>query len=164
MTDAVYCLTASEPKANAILTRLRGMGLGSEISVLLESNVDTRNISVKEDAVRGATIGGIVGALAAFTLPGIGAILAVGPLATILTALTGAFAGGAVGGLVGGSGALEPLGLPREVEERLHDGVSQGDILIAVHSADPITLRRAARVFRMEEAEYIYDRTEGLAA
>src|SRR5262245_17514264 len=75
MTDAVYCLTESETKANAILTSLRSIGLSSEISVLLEPNVDTRNISVKEDAVRGAKIGGIIGVLAAVTLPGVGVVL-----------------------------------------------------------------------------------------
>jgi hypothetical protein len=71
-------------------------------------------------------------------------------------------AGGAVGGLVGGSGALEPLGLPPEVAERLRE--LKGDILIAVHSSDPVKLQQAARVFREEEAEFVYDRTLDAAA
>ena len=96
MVEAVYCVTSDEPKANAILTQLRSSGLSSEISVLLEGDADTRNISVKEDAFRGAKIGSIVGALIALTLPGVGAVLAVGPLATLLSALSGAAAGGAV--------------------------------------------------------------------
>jgi hypothetical protein len=163
MTDAVYCLTESETRANAILTSLRSIGLGSEISVLLEPHVDTRNISVKEDAVRGAKIGGIIGVLAAVTLPGVGAVLAAGPLAAVITAMTGAVAGGAVGGLFGGSGAFEPLGLPREVEDRLHARFAEGEILIAVHSSDPVKLRRAVRIFQSSDAEFIYER-EAMAA
>jgi hypothetical protein len=103
--------------------------------------------------------------LAALTLPGVGPLLAIGPLAsTLVTAISGAVAGGAVGGLVGGSGAFEPLGLPAEVTERLRDRLFKGDILIAVHSPDPATLHRAAREFRTEEAEFIYDRIENAAA
>jgi hypothetical protein len=160
MVEAVYCVTSDEPKANAILTQLRSSGLSSEISVLLEGDADTRNISVKEDAFRGAKIGSIVGALIGLTLPGVGAVLAAGPLVALLSALSGAAAGGAVGGLAGGSGTFAPLGLPKEVEERLHERFSEGDILIAVHSNDPAQLHQAVRIFRSEGAEFIYDREQ----
>src|SRR5215510_4696506 len=127
MSKAVYCLCTSEPRANAILTGLRNAGFSSsEISVLLHDRSDTRNMSLKENAVRGAEIGGVVGALLALTVPGIGPALAVGP---IVAAFSGAMAGGAVGGLVGGSGAFKPSGLPDEVAERLRHRVTQGDIL-----------------------------------
>jgi hypothetical protein len=154
MTEAVYCLCSSEPQANAILQHLRNAGFSSEISVLLQERAPTRNISVKEDAFRGAKIGSVVGALLALTVPGIGVALVVGPL---LAALGGAAAGGAVGGLAGGSGAFKPLGLPDEVSRRLQNRISAGDILIAVHSHDPDERKTAARIFKAESAEEIYD-------
>src|SRR5262245_27954645 len=134
MTDAVYCLSSNESQANAILTHLRNAGFSSEISVLLNDRSDTKDMSLKEDALRGAEFGSIVGALLALTVPGIGPALAVGPF---VAAFGGAAAGGVVGGLVGGSGALKPieeLGLPEEVWDRLHRGVRNGEILIGVHT------------------------------
>jgi hypothetical protein len=154
VADAVYCLSPDEPKANTILTHLRSLGFSSEISVLLESDSETRNISVRENAVRGATIGSVAGALLALAVPGMGAALAAGPIATLLA---GAAAGGVVGGLAGGSGAFAPLNLPEEVEDRLHERLSAGDILVAVHSDDPQKLQIALDVFHAGEADFIYD-------
>lgn len=154
MATAVYCMTPDEHRANAILTALRSAGFSSEISVLIGDQADTRDISLKENAVRGAKIGTIVGALVALTLPGIGEALIIGPL---LAALTGAAAGGAVGGLAGGSGALGGIGLPEEVSNHINRGVSKGEILIAVHTHDPAKRRMALSIFETEKAEYVYD-------
>jgi hypothetical protein len=154
MTTGVYCMTADEHRANAILTALRSAGFTSEISVLIGDEAPSRDMSVKEDALRGAKFGTIVGALVALTLPGIGEALLIGPL---LAALTGAAAGGAVGGLAGGSGALGRVGLPEEVASRINQGVSKGEILIAVHTDDPALRRQAIAIFHDENAEYIYD-------
>src|SRR5215470_4163172 len=141
MENTVYCLASTEPQANEILTHLRNLGFSTaEISVLLKDK-DTRNISVKEDAVRGARkggiAGGILGALAGLTVltvPVLGPLMVAGP---ILSALGGAAVGGVVGGLAGGSGALTHIGVPESesarIERKLHDGA----ILIAVHSSDP---------------------------
>jgi hypothetical protein len=158
MMNGVYCLSSSEPRANAILTGLRESGFTSEISVLLEDHVESKNLSLREDAARGAKIGGVVGALLALTIPGIGPALAVGPL---VAALGGAAAGGAVGGLAGGSGALAPLELPEEVVTRLKERFSKGEILIAVHSDDPGKRRQALMVFQKEGAEFIYESRDG---
>lgn len=73
----------------------------------------------------GAAIGGAGGLLASaglFTIPGIGPILALGPLAA---GLTGAAAGGLVGGLV-------DLGVPRHRSEYYEQRVREGKILCAV--------------------------------
>ena len=154
MATGVYCMTPDEHRANAILTGLRGVGFTSEISVLIGDKADSRDMSVKEDAIRGAKVGSIVGALVALTLPGIGELLVIGPL---LAALTGAAAGGAVGGLAGGSGAIGRIGLPEEISHRINQGVSKGEILIAVHTNDPARRRTALDIFRAENAEYVYD-------
>src|SRR5262249_55150479 len=104
MENAVYCVASAEPQANEILTHLRNLGFSaSEVSILLKDR-DTRNISVREDAVRGAEKGGIAGGvlgaalagLSALTIPALGPLLVAGPW---LAALGGAAVGGVVGGL-----------------------------------------------------------------
>jgi hypothetical protein len=157
MATGVFCMSPDEHRANAILTALRDAGFNSEISVLIGDQVDSRDMSVKENAVRGVKVGSVVGALIALTLPGIGQALLIGPL---LAALTGAAAGGAVGGLAGGSGALGGIGVPDDVADRIHQGVSKGEILIAVHTDDPIKRKRALAIFQDEDAEYIYEQSQ----
>jgi uncharacterized membrane protein len=154
MSTGVYCLTADEHKANAILTALRAAGFSSEISVLIEDHAESRDMSVKEDAVRGAKIGTVVGALVGLMLPGIGQVLMIGPL---LAAVTGAAAGGAVGGLAGGSGVLGGVGLPAPVQERLKKGISDGEMMVSVHTDDPAKRQKALEIFRAENAPYIYE-------
>lgn len=154
MTTGIYCMTPDEHRANAILTALRSAGFSSEISVLIGDEAHSRDMSVKEDAVRGAKVGTVVGALVGLALPGIGQALLIGPL---LAALTGAAAGGAVGGLAGGSGALGSIGLPEDIAGRINQGVSKGEILIAVHTEDAAKSRSALEIMRGERAEYIYE-------
>jgi len=167
MQNAVYCLASTEPQANEILTHLRNLGFSSsEVSVLLKQD-DTRNISMKEDAVRGARTGGIAGGilgalagLTVLTVPVLGPLVVAGP---ILSALGGAAVGGVVGGLAGGSGALTHIGIPHEESARVEQRLHEGAILIAVHSEDPLRRDRALRVFRSSGAEDIYDSGEAAA-
>jgi len=167
MENSVYCLASSEPQANEILTHLRNLRFSSsEISVLLKDK-ETKNISVKEDAIRGARKGGIAGGvlgalagLTALSIPAVGPLLAAGPL---LGAFGGAAVGGVVGGLAGGSGALTHIGIPEEHTPRIEEKIHDGAILIAVHSNDPARLDRALRVFKSSGAEDIYGE-QGIAA
>jgi len=154
MTDAVYCLCSSEPQANAVIVHLRNAGLGLEISIFLHDRNDTKDISLKENAVRGAGIGGVIGGLASLMVPGIGPALAIGP---ILAIINGAAAGGVVGGLLGGTGALKPMGLPEDVEAHFRHKVSTGEILIGVHSTNQAHLETALNVFKSEGATDIHD-------
>src|SRR5262249_1760901 len=159
MENAVYCLSSTEPQANEILTHLRNLGFdSSEISVLLKDK-NTRNISVKEDAVRGAKkgglAGGILGALAGLTIltvPVLGPLAVAGP---IVSALGGAAGGGVVGGLAGGSGRLTHNRVPRRDCGRIEQKLHQGGILIAVHSSDPVHLDKALRVFKSSGADEV---------
>lgn len=167
MHNTVVCLATAEPQANEILTHLRNLGFSaSEVSILLHDG-QTKNISVKEDAVRGAekggVIGGVLGALAgltALTVPVLGPIMIAGPL---LSAIGGAAVGGVVGGLAGGTGALTNIGIPENAIPHLQDRLSGGAILIAVHSDDPIRLDKALRVFKSAGAEDVIA-SEDLAA
>jgi hypothetical protein len=160
MENAVYCLALTEPQANEILVHLRNLGFtSSEISILLKDKY-TKNISVKEDALRGAKKGGIAGGvigavagLTALSFPVLGPLLVAGPF---LAALSGAAVGGVVGGLAGGSGALTHIGIPEKDSARLEQKINQGAILIAVHSDDPRRLDKAVRVFKASGGDEIY--------
>ena len=159
MTDAVYCSCASDPQAKAILTHFRNSGFGEEISVFLKNRGDTKDISLKENAIRGAGIGSSFGALFTLMIPGLGPVLANGPLVTILG---GAAAGG--GGLIGGSGAFKPLNLPDDVARHFHQEVKNGNILIAVHSDKRAHLELALMILRSEGATDIHDSRRKAAA
>jgi hypothetical protein len=167
MENKVYCLALNEPQANEILTHLRNIGFSaSEVSILLKEK-DTKNITVREDAIRGARkgglTGGVLGAIAGLTVlavPAVGPLLVAGPW---LAALGGAAVGGVIGGLAGGTGALTHIGIPEHDTHRIAEKLHNGGILIAVHSNNPVHLDRALRVFKASGADEIYTQ-EDLAA
>jgi uncharacterized membrane protein len=81
----------------------------------------------------GATVGGLGGlmvGLAALAIPGIGPVIAAGPLAT---ALAGAGLGAAAGGIIG---ALTDLGIPEKAAHYYAEGVRRGGALVSVETED----------------------------
>jgi hypothetical protein len=88
----------------------------------------------------GAAVGGIGGllvGLGALTIPGIGPVIAAGPLAVALSTLTGAGVGAVAGGVTGGLlGALIGLGVPEEEAEYYTEGVRRGGILVTAQTDD----------------------------
>ncbi len=92
-------------------------------------------------ATAGAIAGGAAGLLASLGLlaiPGIGPILAAGP---IIAVLTGAGIGAAAGGLLGG---LIGLGIPEHEAEIYAEGVNRGGTLVTVDTDDADADRIAA--------------------
>ncbi|HNU95216.1 MAG TPA: hypothetical protein PKM09_03555 [Bacillota bacterium] len=88
----------------------------------------------------GGVLGGVAGLLAglgALTIPGLGPIVAAGPIAATLT---GAVGGGLVGGLV-------DMGIPQERSQYFESKVREGRIL-AVVDADSDKVDTAARTMR----------------
>lgn len=92
---------------------------------------------VAEGAIGGAAVGGVLGGLTglllglgAFAIPGLGVIVAAGPLAA---ALTGAGVGALAGGLVG---ALVGWGVPEEEASYYAEGVRRGGTLVAVRATE----------------------------
>jgi uncharacterized protein (TIGR02271 family) len=84
-------------------------------------------------ATTGATIGGIGGlliGLGALAIPGIGPIVAAGPL---VAALTGAGIGAVAGGLIG---ALTDVGVPEEEAGYYAEGVRRGGTLVTINAED----------------------------
>ena len=88
----------------------------------------------------GAAIGGVGGllvGLGALTIPGLGPVLAAGPIAVALSTLMGAGVGAAAGGMTGGLlGALIGLGIPEEEAEFLVQGVQRGAVLLTAQVQD----------------------------
>ena len=99
-------------------------------------------------AFSGGVLGGVVGLLVgvgALAIPGIGPVLAAGPLAAALGsagagALAGAGIGAAGGGLVGG---LAGLGIPDEDAQMYSEGVRRGGTLVTVRASDDMADRAA---------------------
>jgi uncharacterized protein (TIGR02271 family) len=84
-------------------------------------------------AATGAAVGGVGGALlslSAVAIPGIGPVIAAGPL---IAGLVGAGVGAAAGGLVG---ALIDAGIPEEHAGYYSEGVRRGSILVTAQVAD----------------------------
>ena len=90
-----------------------------------------------KDATVGAGVGGVVGLLVGLgllTIPGIGPVLAAGPIiAAIGTTAAGAGIGAAAGGIIGG---LTHLGVPKEHAEYYAEGVRRGGTLVTVDAPD----------------------------
>lgn len=93
----------------------------------------------------GAALGGIGGllvGLGALAIPGIGPVLAAGPLAAALAGIAGAGAGAIAGGATGGIvGALTDMGVTEQQAGYFAEGVRRGGVLVTVQSEDAQTGR-----------------------
>jgi hypothetical protein len=103
-------------------------------------------------ALLGGTLGWLVG-IGALAIPGLGPVIAAGPL---MGALAGAGVGGAVGGI---AGALIGLGIPEHEAKRYEIRVKEGGVLLSVHSDDPDWAKRAGEILERTGAQrYFVDR------
>jgi D-serine deaminase-like pyridoxal phosphate-dependent protein len=116
----------------------------SDISVLLPDDESLRSwaheksTKAPEGAATGVTAGGVIGGtlgllagIGALAIPGVGPLIAAGP---IMAALAGLGVGGAFGGI---AGALVGLGIPEYEAKRLVGKVRDGGILLSVHCDAP---------------------------
>jgi len=97
-------------------------------------------------------VGGTIGLLAgigAIAIPGVGPLIAAGP---IMGALAGLGVGGAVGGIVG---ALVGMGIPEYEAKRYEGRVKNGGVLISVHCDSSDDIRRAKDVLKQAGGEDI---------
>ncbi|MHB0885044.1 MAG: hypothetical protein ACYC41_04105 [Bacillota bacterium] len=102
------------------------------------------NEDVSEGVTTGGTLGGLAGLLAgagALAIPGIGPLLAAGPIAGLLT---GAVTGGVAGGLL-------DYGIPEESGRHYEQQVKQGSILALVKTSEN-KVNEAALIFRQNGA------------
>ena len=97
----------------------------------------------------GAALGGLGGlllAVAPLAIPGIGPIIAAGPIAA---ALAGAGIGAVAGGLIGG---LTNMGVPEEEAHYYAEGVRRGGILVTVAAEDDAHASRAVGIMKRHGA------------
>lgn len=152
---AVYCIAKNSDQAERIVFDLREAGFGSnDISVLLPDKTGTRDFAheqhtkAPEGAATGAGTGGVVGGtlgwlagIGSLAIPGVGPLIAAGP---IMAALGGAAVGAAVGGI---TGTLVGMGIP-EYEAKQYEGkIRGGNALISVHTESAHERARAKEIF-----------------
>jgi hypothetical protein len=163
MAKAVFCIAKSEEQATNIVNQLKEAGFSNDdVSVLLPDRAGSRDFAhehhtkAPEGAATGAIAGGVMAGvlgwlvgIGTLAIPGVGPLIAAGP---ILAALSGVAAGGAVGGLAGG---LVGLGIP-EYEAKQYEGkVKNGNILISVHTEDSKERSIAKKIFDGAHADDI---------
>ena len=146
----VIALFTDQSEATNALHQLDSIGYSpNTISLLMKDSKTAEQIShetgvatgrgAATGAATGAALGGLAGLLigiGAITLPGIGAILVGGPLATALglsgaaaSTATGALTGAVAGGLIG---ALMNLGMSQKDAEHYERRLQEGAILLAI--------------------------------
>ncbi|MDQ1611934.1 MAG: hypothetical protein QOG00_1865 [Pyrinomonadaceae bacterium] len=104
-----------------------------EAVAYVEEDGEEQIKDMAKGAGTGAAIGGLAGlllSLTAFAIPGVGPVLAAGPLAAIIA---GAGIGATAGGLISG---LTRLGVPEDDANYYAEGVRRGGTLISVEAAD----------------------------
>lgn len=103
-------------------------------------------------------LGGLVVGLGALAIPGIGPVIAAGPLATAVSALAGAGIGAVAGGVTGGLlGALVDMGVPEEQAGYYTEGVRRGGTLLVLQ-ADEMMHDRAVEIMNRYNPVDIRDR------
>lgn len=133
--------------ARMAVQELRDMGIpnadigfaAQDVSGNYRGEMDTKAAGTATGAATGAVLGGVAGllvGLGALVIPGIGPIVAAGPLSAALGALAGAGAGAVAGGLLG---ALVDLGLPEEEAQYYVEGVRRGGTLVTVKAPDTMS-------------------------
>src|SRR6202050_788791 len=160
---AVFGIYKSAEHAERAVDSLIAAGYDSAaISVLLPDNRSTKEFAHQKDTKApegtavgvsaGGAIGGLLGVLAgvgALAIPGVGPLIAAGP---IMAGLAGLGVGGAVGGLVG---ALMGMGIPEYEAQRYEGRVKGGGTLLSVHCDTANQITRAKDMLKGTGAEDI---------
>lgn len=156
----IYTTTAAAERA---VDQLIAAGFSNQdISVLMSDRQGTKdfaaekNTKAPEAATTGGAVGGAVGGtlgllagVGALAIPGVGPLIAAGP---IMATLAGVGAGGVVGGVVG---ALVGLGIPEYEAKRYEGRVKDGGILLSVHCDSSNEVSRAKDILKATGAEDI---------
>jgi hypothetical protein len=148
---AVFGIYKSAESAESAVDSIIAAGFASsDISVLLPDTRSTKEFAHEKDTkapegttagvTTGGVIGGTLGVLAgigALAIPGVGPLIAAGP---IMAGLAGLGVGGALGGIVG---ALVGMGIPEYEAKRYEGHVKGGGTLLSVHCDSSEQVSRA---------------------
>src|SRR6201989_1480936 len=137
---------------NAVDTLRQADFRNTDISVLFPENEGTKdfahekNTKAPEGTATGATAGAVIGGglgwlagIGALAIPGVGPLIAAGP---IVAALAGVGVGGAIGGI---AGALVGMGIPEYEAKRFEGAVKNGGTLLSVHCDTSDEIKRAKK-------------------
>src|SRR6185295_8546466 len=150
---AAFGICPSYAAADRCVAALLAAGFrNDDISLLGPDQKTTRELATEkntkapEGAATGAATGGVIGGtlgllagIGALAIPGVGPLIAAGP---IMGALAGLGVGGAVGGIVG---ALVGMGIPEYEAKRYEGRIKEGGVLLSTHcdTADEIDRAKA---------------------
>lgn len=168
---AVFGIYKSEELAERAVDALIAAGYpNTDISVLLPDTRSTKDFAhekatkAPEGTATGVTAGGVVGGalgvlagIGALAIPGVGPLIAAGP---IMAGLAGLGVGGALGGLVG---ALVGMGIPEYEAKRYEGMVKDGGVLLSVHCDTSEEISRAKDLLKGTGATDIASTSESKA-
>ncbi len=150
MSGTVVGLFKSREQAEEAIRELKARNFSDEHISLVARDEEGKEGGQKrsfehqnlaDGTAAGGAIGGLTGLLAgagALLIPGIGPIIAAGPLAG---ALTGIVTGGIAGGLI-------DYGIPEEEGEHYEQEIHRGNYMVAVEADDGYMKKEAEAVFR----------------
>lgn len=139
MEGTVIGIFESEDIAEKAVRNMKEKGFGdNEISIVAkdhkgevgeDGDISYEDQNLADGTAAGGALGGLTGLLAgagALLIPGVGPIIAAGPLAG---ALTGVVTGGVAGGLI-------DYGIPEERGEHYEQKVKEGNILVTLRTEE----------------------------
>ena len=144
MAKTITALFENYTDANKAVQDLVSQGFDrDDIGIMAHESLAEHDINGHYDDTSGAAtgagvgaaiggVGGLILGLSALAVPGVGPVLAAGPL---VAALAGAGIGAAAGGLIG---ALTDLGVPEEEAHYYAEGVRRGGVLVTVQTTDAL--------------------------
>ena len=168
---AAFGIYQTYADAEYAVDALRSEGFrNTDVSVLFPENKGTKDFAVEKNtkapegtaagATTGVVVGGVLGWLAgigALAIPGLGPLIAAGP---IMAALAGVGVGGAVGGI---TGALVGMGIPEYEAKRYEGRVKDGGILLSVHCDDRDWTAKAKQILQRTGAQDVASTAEASA-
>lgn len=160
---SVFGIYATRSQAELAVDRIAAAGFShNDISVLLPDAQSSKDFAhekatkAPEGTAAGVATGGVVGGtlgllagIGMLAIPGVGPLIAAGP---IMASLAGVGVGGAVGGLIG---ALVGMGIPEYEAKRYEGRVKDGGILLSVHCDTSEQVTRAQDLLKATGAEDI---------
>ena len=163
MTKAVEGFFRTRPEGEAAQDELLSAGFPRESVNFVAGDVRGHkvpalgprlSVGAESEAARDAFIGGVAGLCAgavAVVLPGIGSLIAAGPIAG---AIGGQSLGAAAGGIVG---LLRDHGISHEEAEFYAEGVRRGGALVTVHGVSGARAAKAEKILKSHGALHIED-------
>ena len=152
-------------QADAAVREVHRAGYAAEeVSLVLQPpgtppEVGTGATKAEQGAVVGASAGTVLGgiaALAALAIPGVGPLLAAGPIAAVIS---GALVGGTLGGLVG---SFTGLGIPTERAQEYEATVRKGGIVVVINVPDRSADDQVTSLLRRHGAREVASYTQAL--